>query len=162
VEAVKAAIAAYNPQAAVILANSRIIVETPELVKGKRVLVIEDGPTITHGLMPYGAGVIAAERLGASELIDPRPYAVGSIADTFRKWPLLTCLIPAMGYSEMQISELQQTINNSPADLVIIGTPIDLRRFMQIDKPAVRVRYDLEEINPQLEKLLKARLPFKA
>ena len=161
VEAVKAAIASYNPQAAVILANSHISVETPELVKGKRVLVIEDGPTITHGLMPYGAGVIAAERLGASELIDPRPYAVGSIADTYKKWPQLTCLIPAMGYSEMQISELQQTINNSPADLVIIGTPIDLRRFMRIDKPAVRVRYDLEEINPQLEKLLKAKLPFK-
>ena len=158
VTAVQAAIKAANPGAKIVLANSLIRVDQPELVKGKRVLVIEDGPTITHGQMAYGAGVIAAERLGAAEMVDPRPYAVGSIAETFRKWPQLTRLLPAMGYSAIQIKELEQTINQSPADLVIIGTPIDLRRFMNIEKPAVRVRYDLEEIDPQLEGLVKTAL----
>jgi len=158
VSAVEAAIKAANPGAKIILANSLISVEQPERVKGARVLVIEDGPTITHGQMAYGAGVIAAERLDAAELVDPRPYAVGSIAETFRKWPQLTRLLPAMGYSAVQIKELEQTINQSPADLVIIGTPIDLRRFMNIEKPAVRVRYDLEEIDPQLEGLVKKAL----
>lgn len=160
VSALKATIETVNPKAAIIMANSLIHVEQPDLVKGKRVLVIEDGPTITHGQMAYGAGVIAAQRLGAAELVDPRPYAVGSIAETFKKWPQLTHLLPAMGYSEGQIKELEQTINRSPADLVIIGTPIDLRRFMTIDKPSVRVRYDLEEIEPQLEGLLKKALAF--
>ena len=158
VSAVQAAIKAANPGAKVVLANSLIRVDQPELVKGKRVLVIEDGPTITHGQMAYGAGVIAAERLGAADLVDPRPYAVGSIAGTFRKWPQLTRLLPAMGYSAEQIRELEQTINQSPADLVIIGTPIDLRRFMNIEKPAIRVRYDLEELEPQLEGLVKNAL----
>jgi predicted GTPase len=158
VEAVKSAIAEYNPRATVILANSRITVDDPELVKGKRVLVVEDGPTLTHGQMSYGAGTIAAQRLGACELIDPRPYAVGSIADTFKRWPQITSLVPAMGYSSMQVNELQETINGSPAELVIIGTPIDLRRFMSIDKPSVRVRYELEEINPQLGDLLQKSL----
>lgn len=158
VTAVQAAIKAANPGAKIVLANSLIRIDQPELVKGKRVLVIEDGPTITHGQMAYGAGVIAAERLGAAEMVDPRPYAVGSIAETFRKWPQLTRLLPAMGYSAIQIKELEQTINQSPADLVIIGTPIDLRRFMNIEKPAVRVRYDLEEIDPQLEGLVKTAL----
>ncbi len=158
VTAVKSAIEKANPNAKILLANSLISVEQPELVKGKRVLVIEDGPTITHGQMAYGAGVIAAERLGAAELVDPRPFAVGSIAETFRKWPQLTRLLPAMGYSLEQIKELEQTINRSPADLVLIGTPIDLRRFMTIDMPAVRVRYDLEELEPQLEDLVKKAL----
>ena len=161
VEAVKSAIAAYNPDASVILANSRITIDDPELIKGKRVLVIEDGPTITHGHMSFGAGVIAAEKMGARELIDPRPYAVGSIAETFRKWPRITRLVPAMGYSRHQIDELQQTINQSPAELVIIGTPIDLRRFMNIEKLAVRVRYELEEINPQLNDLLLSALQIR-
>ncbi|MGI6434844.1 MAG: cyclic 2,3-diphosphoglycerate synthase [Syntrophomonadaceae bacterium] len=155
VEEVKAAIAANNPQATVILANSPITVEDPEAVKGKKVLVVEDGPTLTHGHMSYGAGVIAAEKLGAAELIDPRPYAVGSIKDTFEKWGQVTRLLPAMGYGKTQIEELQQTINRSAAELVVIGTPIDLRRIMSIDKPAVRVKYDLEEITPQLAELLK-------
>lgn len=158
VEAVRRSVDLLNPDAELILANSRIMVDDPEAIRGRRVLVIEDGPTITHGQMAYGAGVIAAERQGASELVDPRPFAIGSIAETFRKWPKLTCLLPAMGYSEAQIRELEETINRTPADLVIIGTPIDLRRFMNIQKPAVRVRYELEEIDPRLDGLLRQAL----
>ncbi|MDD2511157.1 MAG: cyclic 2,3-diphosphoglycerate synthase [Syntrophomonas sp.] len=155
VEAVKEAIIKNNPQAKIIMANSPITVENPESVKGKKVLVVEDGPTLTHGEMAYGAGVIAAEKLGAGELIDPRPYAVGSIKGTFAKYGHLSRLLPAMGYGKTQIEELEQTINNSPAEVVVIGTPIDLRRVMSIDKPAVRVRYDLEEIgHRQLAELL--------
>lgn len=145
VEMVKQAIIANNPNAEIIMANSPITVEDPEAVKGKKVLVVEDGPTLTHGSMAYGAGVIAAQKLGA-ELLDPRPYSVGSIITTFNKYNHLSNLLPAMGYGDTQIAELAQTINNSPAEVVLIGTPIDLRRVMQIEKPAVRVRYDLEEI----------------
>lgn len=156
VEEVKAAIAANNPRAAVILANSPITVDEPEAIQGKKVLVVEDGPTLTHGNMAYGAGTIAAEKLGASELLDPRPYAVGSIKDTFAKYDHLSRLLPAMGYGKIQIAELEQTINNSPAELLVIGTPIDLRRVMKIEKPSVQVRYELEEIGtPQLAELLK-------
>lgn len=149
VEKVKATIAAVNPQAKIIMANSPITVDDPEAVAGKKVLVIEDGPTLTHGEMAYGAGVIAAEKLGAAELIDPRPFAVGSIKDTFAKYNHLSRLLPAMGYGQIQIEELERTINDSPAELVLIGTPIDLRRIMKLDKPALRVRYDLEEIGDQ-------------
>ena len=145
VEMVKQAIIANNPNAEIIMANSPITVEDPEAVKGKKVLVVEDGPTLTHGSMAYGAGVIVAQKLGA-ELLDPRPYSVGSIITTFNKYNHLSNLLPAMGYGDTQIAELAQTINNSPAEVVLIGTPIDLRRVMQIEKPAVRVRYDLEEI----------------
>jgi len=156
VEAVKAAIAANNPGAEIIMANSPITVDEPDLVKGKRVLVVEDGPNLTHGDMAYGAGVIAAEKLGAAQLIDPRPFAVGSIKKTFEKYTHLEKLLPAMGYGKTQITELAETINRSPAELVIIGTPIDLRRVMKLDKPAVRVRYELEEIGtPRLAELLK-------
>lgn len=155
VDQVKAAVAANNPKAAIILANSPITVEEPESIKGRKVLVVEDGPTLTHGHMSYGAGVIAAEKLGAAELIDPRPYAIGSINETFKKWGRLTRLLPAMGYGKTQIEELQETINRSPAELVVIGTPIDLRRIMTLNKPAVRVRYDLQEITPQLAEALK-------
>jgi len=158
VEALKASIDALNPNAAVILANSRISVDEPELIMGRKVLVIEDGPTITHGNMSYGAGVIAAERMGAAELVDPRPFAVGSIAETLKKWPGITRLLPAMGYSPEQVAELQETINRTPADLVIIGTPIDLRRFMTIEKPVVRVQYELEEIKPKLIELIRNAL----
>jgi len=155
VEAVKEAISKNNPEAAIIMANSPITVEQPDTVKGKRVLVVEDGPTLTHGGMAYGAGVIAAEKLGAGELIDPRPYAVGSIKGTFAKYNHLSKLLPAMGYGKTQIEELEQTINNSPAEIVVIGTPIDLRRIMTLKKPAVRVGYDLEEIgNPRLKEIL--------
>ena len=133
-----------------------ITVDEPEAIQGKKVLVVEDGPTLTHGNMAYGAGTIAAEKLGASELLDPRPYAVGSIKDTFAKYDHLSRLLPAMGYGKIQIAELEQTINNSPAELLVIGTPIDLRRVMKIEKPSVQVRYELEEIGtPQLAELLK-------
>ncbi|HBQ25453.1 MAG TPA: GTPase [Syntrophomonas sp.] len=155
VEEVKETISRNNPAAAIILANSPITVEQPESIKGKKVLVVEDGPTLTHGSMAYGAGVIAAEKLGAGELLDPRPYAVGSIKKTFAKYNHLSRLLPAMGYGQTQIQELEQTINSSPAEIVVIGTPIDLRRVMTIDKPAVRVGYELEEIGaPQLKGLL--------
>lgn len=155
VETVKKAIKLNNPHATIVMANSPISVDKPELIKGKQVLVVEDGPTLTHGGMAYGAGVIAAQNLGAAELIDPRPYAVGSIKDTFDKYKHLSNLLPAMGYGKRQIEELEQTINNSPAQVVIIGTPIDLRRIMEVNKPAVRVNYDLEEIDkPQLANLL--------
>ncbi len=160
VEAVRTAIAVVNPAARVILANSTITSEPPDQIHGQRVLVIEDGPTITHGQMAYGAGVIAAERQGASELVDPRPFATGSIAATFHKWPQIGPLLPAMGYSQEQIEELEDTINRTPADRVVFGTPIDLRRFMTLNKPAVRIFYELEEIHPQLETILKERLPW--
>lgn len=159
VEDVKEAVVRNNPQAGIIMANSPITVEQPELVKGKKVLVVEDGPTLTHGGMAYGAGVIAAEKLEAGELIDPRPYAVGSIRDTFAKYTHLSKLLPAMGYGKTQIEELEQTINNSPAEVVVIGTPIDLRRVMSLQKPAVRVRYELEEIGtPQMKEMLEKLL----
>ncbi|NLB88696.1 MAG: GTPase [Syntrophomonadaceae bacterium] len=156
VEVVKKAITENNPNATIIMANSPITVEDPQAIKGKKVLVVEDGPTLTHGNMSYGAGVIAAQNLGAGDIIDPRPYAVGSIKTTFAKYNHLSNLLPAMGYGKTQIEELEQTINASPAELVIIGTPIDLRRIMSIEKPAVRVNYELEEIGtPQLEEILK-------
>ena len=158
VEAVKASAAALNPRAEIVLANSRIEVDEPERIAGKRVLVVEDGPTLTHGSMAYGAGVIAAERLGAAALVDPAPHAVGSMAETMLKWPRLTRLLPAMGYSEAQMRDLEATINRTPADLVVIGTPIDLRRFLRIDKPTVRVRYELEELAPRLGAILRERV----
>ena len=121
--------------------------------------MVEDGPTLTHGGMAYGAGVIAAKNLGAAELLDPRPYAVGSIKDTFDKYTHLSTLLPAMGYGKSQIAELEETINNSPAEVVVIGTPIDLRRVMKLTKPAVRVKYELEEADtPQLKELLEKLL----
>ena len=158
VEAVKASVAELNPHAEIVLANSRIETDEPERIAGKRVLVVEDGPTLTHGSMAYGAGVIAAERLGAAELVDPTPHAVGSIAQTLAKWPHLTRLLPAMGYSEAQMRDLEATINRTPADLVVIGTPIDLRRFLHIGRPAVRVRYELEELTPRLDAILRERV----
>jgi len=159
VKQVEEAIKLNNPSAKIILANSPITTEQPELIKGKRVMVVEDGPTLTHGGMAYGAGVIAAKNLGAGELLDPRPYAVGSIKDTFAKYTHLSTLLPAMGYGKTQISELEETINNSPAEVVVIGTPIDLRRVMNLNKPAVRVKYELEEVGtPQLKELLEKLL----
>ncbi|MEQ8201352.1 MAG: cyclic 2,3-diphosphoglycerate synthase [Syntrophomonadaceae bacterium] len=155
VERVKNTVAVINPGARIIMANSPITVDEPKQIAGKKVLVIEDGPTLTHGDMAYGAGVLAAEKLGAAELIDPRPYAVGTITDTFAKYKHLSKLLPAMGYGKNQIEELEKTINDSPAELVVIGTPIDLRRIMKLDKPAVRVRYDLEELgNKELANIL--------
>jgi predicted GTPase len=144
-----------NPDAVIIEAASPIYVDHPEVIAGKRVLVIEDGPTLTHGEMAYGAGVVAARRFGAGEIIDPRPYAVGSIVETFRKYPRTGAVLPAMGYGQQQICELEQTIRATPADLVIIGTPIDLRRIVDIAQPTERVRYELQEIGkPDLPQVL--------
>lgn len=147
-----------NPKARIILANSNITVDDQSLISGKRVLVVEDGPTLTHGQMSYGAGVIAARKFGAKELLDARPYAVRSIKETLDKWPKLKELVPAMGYSQAQIKDLEETINNSPAEVVVAGTPIDLSRVININKPVVRVRYDLEEIDPQLEEIIRELL----
>lgn len=135
-----------NPDVVIIDAASPIFVEDSASIRGKRVLVIEDGPTLTHGEMKYGAGWVAARRFGASEIIDPKPYAVGTLAETFAKYPNTGPILPAMGYSDQQVRDLQETINRTPADIVLIATPIDLRRLVQIDQPALRVRYELQEI----------------
>jgi len=158
VEIVKANTGKVNPDATVVEAASPIIVDDSARVKNMRVLVVEDGPTLTHGNMAYGAGTIAAKRLGAKEIVDPRPYAVGSIRDTFTKYTHLSALLPAMGYSDKQIDELEKTINATPCDLVIIGTPIDLRKIVNLNKPTVRARYELREISkPNIEEILRKR-----
>jgi len=145
-----------NPQAVVIDAASPIFVEDYEQIKGKKVLVVEDGPTLTHGEMTYGAGVVAAEKFGAAELVDPRPYTVGTITETFEKYSSIGTLLPAMGYGDQQINDLQETINRAECDLVIIGTPIDLRKLISINKPALRVTYELQEIGkPDLSDVLQ-------
>jgi len=162
VEIVRKNIEKWNPNAIVVDATSPIFVENSEMIKGKRVLVVEDGPTLTHGEMRYGAGYVAAKKFGAAEIIDPRPFAVGSIIDTYKKYSHLDSILPAMGYGEKQTKELEETINNSDADLVIIGTPIDLRRVAKLNKPAVRVTYELQEIGkPNLEDILKDFLQKK-
>jgi predicted GTPase len=159
IEQVKANIARYNPKAMVIEGASPVTVEDPTAIRGKRVLVVEDGPTLTHGEMGYGAGVIAAQRFGAASIVDPRPYAVGSIAATFRKYPGIGTLLPAVGYGEKQMNELKQTIDKVDCDLVLIATPIDLRRTIHFDRPALRVTYELQEIGkPDLDDALD-RLP---
>ena len=146
IQQVKAAVRRLNPRAIVIDATSPPQVSDPALIQGKRVLVVEDGPTLTHGGLAYGAGTIAAEHFGASERVDPCPYAQGSLADTLCAYPALHRVLPAMGYSEQQIAELEATINAAPCDAVVFGTPIDLRRLLTLRHPAVRVRYDVEEI----------------
>lgn len=146
----------FNPRARVIRADSPISVTDGEQVAGKRVLVVEDGPTLTHGEMAYGAGVVAAQKFGAAAIIDPRPFAVGSIRDTFNTYTHLDKVLPAMGYGENQIAELTETINRADCDLVVSGTPIDLSRLVQTDKKILRVRYDLREIGkPDLEEVLR-------
>jgi len=134
-----------NPTAEIVECDSPVIVREPEQIRGRRVLVVEDGPTLTHGNMRYGAAHIAARKYGAAEIIDPRPFAVGSIRETFAKYDHLSDVLPAMGYGQQQMAELAETINRSDADLVLVGTPIDLCRTLQIDKPALRVRYELAE-----------------
>jgi len=138
----------YNPAARVIRCRSAITIEAPERIEGKRALVVEDGPTLTHGGMSFGAGWLAAKRAGAAEIVDPQPYAVGSIRDVYEKYPNAAGILPAMGYSEEQIRDLAATIDATPADVVVGGTPIDLRRVLQANKPIVRVRYELEELDP--------------
>jgi len=135
-----------NPRAMVIDAASPIFVDQFDQIQGKRVMVVEDGPTLTHGEMTFGAGIVAAEKYGASELVDPRPFTVGSITETFEKYPEIGTLLPAMGYGDGQMKDLEKTIENSDADLIIIGTPIDLRKIITINKPALRVYYELQEI----------------
>jgi predicted GTPase len=155
VKLVKENVKMLNPKATILEAASPITVDIPELIKGKRVLAIEDGPTLTHGNMPYGAATIIAKSLGASEIVDPRPYAVGSIKEAYRKYPHLGTLLPALGYGEKQIAELKETIDDTPCDVVVIGTPIDLRRVMTIKQPTVRARYELKVLGPvSLEQVL--------
>lgn len=147
-----------NPTAQIIEGASPLFVDNPAAILGKRVLVVEDGPTLTHGEMAYGAGWVAARRFGAREIVDPRPYAVGSIKATYEKYPTTGNVLPAMGYGEQQMRELEYTIRNAEVDLVIIATPIDLQRVIKIEKPAQRVRYELQEIGqPTLEDILKAK-----
>jgi len=146
VDTVRQNIAQHNPQATVIEAACRVSVADPEHIKGKHVLVVEDGPTLTHGEMPYGAGVVAARQYWASQRVDPRPHAIGSIRQTFEKYPHLRDLLPAMGYSETQRHELEETINRTPCDLVLLATPVDLSRILKLNKPCVRVGYEVEEL----------------
>ena len=144
-----------NPKAIMIEAASPITVNDPAAIRGQVVLVVEDGPTLTHGEMAYGAGVVAARRFGAAKIIDPRPYAVRTIADTYAKYPRTGAVLPAMGYGDAQIADLEETINNTPCDLVIIATPIDLSRVMRINRPTQRVGYELQEIgSPTLNDVL--------
>ncbi len=147
-----------NPGATIIEAASPVTVDKPNVIRGKRVLVVEDGPTLTHGGMQYGAGTVAAQKLGAKEIVDPRPYTVRSITDTFKKYPDIGVLLPAMGYGEEQMKDLETTINKTKCDSVVIGTPIDLTRYIKINKPHTRVKYDLQEIGAiTVETVLKEK-----
>lgn len=159
VERVRQNIRETNPRAVVVDAASPIFVSNPDAIRGKRVLVVEDGPTLTHGEMAYGAGVVAARRFGASEIVDPRPFAVRTIADTYKKYPTTGAVLPAMGYGEEQTRDLEETINRADVDYVLIATPIDLRRLINIKQPADRVRYELQEIGqPTLKEILRDKL----
>jgi predicted GTPase len=158
INALRANIRKVNHRAQIIEAASPIVVDRPSLIAGKRALVVEDGPTLTHGEMKFGAGTVAALKFGASEIIDPRPYTVGTITETFRKYPNMGHLLPAMGYGDEQVKDLEATIAKVPCDVVIIGTPIDLNRLVTIKQPSVRVRYDLQEIGkPDLADVLTAK-----
>ena len=155
IETVRENARASNPDAIILEAASPIFVENSEQIKGKRVLVVEDGPTLTHGEMSYGAGVVAAEKYGARELVDPRPYAVDSIKSTYEKYQQIGALLPAMGYSKEQLQELEETINKTPADLVVVATPINLGKILNLNKPYVRVKYELQEIGrPTLQDII--------
>lgn len=156
IQAVRNNIRKYNPKAIIVDAASPIYIENSAIINDAKVLVVEDGPTLTHGNMIYGAGAIGAEKYGAKELIGPRPFAIGSIKDTFEKYPHLSYVLPAMGYSKVQLKELEETIAKIDADVVVIGTPIDLSRVINITQPTVRVHYELQEIGePTLEQLLE-------
>jgi predicted GTPase len=156
VETVRRNVRASNAGATVVETACRVTVSAPEMVKGRRVLVVEDGPTLTHGEMPYGAGVVAARQCGAADLVDPRPYAVGSIRTTYERYSHLTSLVPAMGYSAMQRHELEETINRVECDLVLIATPIDLANLINLNKPSLRVTYEIETVTrPGLKEILR-------
>ena len=155
IQTVRENIARVNPKAVVIDAASPIRVDNPGLIRGKKVLVVEDGPTLTHGQMTIGAGTVAAVKYGAEECVDPRPYIVGKLNETFETYPGIGALLPAMGYGEQQVQDLEATINATECDAVVIGTPIDLNRVVKIDKPSTRVYYDLQEIGyPDLDAVL--------
>jgi predicted GTPase len=147
VEKVRQNIRVSNPKATIVDMACRVTVSDPALVKGRRVLVVEDGPTLTHGEMPYGAGVVAARQCGAADLVDPRPFAIGSIRWTYEHFPHLTNLLPAMGYSAMQRHELEETINRVPCDLVLVATPINLAHLVKLNKPSLRVTYEVEDLS---------------
>jgi predicted GTPase len=162
IEQVRASIRAVNPGAQVVDAASPIFVDRAERIRGKRVLVVEDGPTLTHGEMSYGSGTVAARKHGAAEIVNPRPYVTGSIRETFDRYPGIGALLPALGYGDGQVRDLEDTIRRVPCDLVIVATPVDLTRIIRIDKPMLRVRYELQEIGtPDLEHILKARLQWR-
>ncbi|NOQ98259.1 MAG: GTPase [Calditrichae bacterium] len=155
IRAVRESVFEVNPNATIVEAASPIFIDDYQLIRGKRVLAVEDGPTLTHGEMTYGAAVVAAEKFGALELVDPRPYTVGTITETYEKYPEIGSLLPAMGYDDQQIKDLEKTINQTECDVVIIGTPIDLRKLININKTAVRVTYELQEIGkPDLKETL--------
>ncbi|MBU2510999.1 cyclic 2,3-diphosphoglycerate synthase [bacterium] len=159
VEKVRETIRKHNPKAEIILADSELILKDAESIKGKRVLVIEDGPTLTHGEMAYGAGVIAAQRYGAASLVDPRPYLVGTLKETFKKYPEIGTLLPAMGYSPQQVKDLEMTINLCDCDLVLAATPIDILKLINIKKPTLRIQYEYKDNSqPTLEQLIKKML----
>jgi len=159
VELVRSNIKKHAPNAEILLAESPVLVNDPERIRGKRVLVVEDGPTLTHGEMTYGAGVIAAKTFGASELVDPRPYAVGTMAETYRKYTHIGPLLPAMGYSRQQLADLEETINQADCDLVLFATPIHLTRIVSINKPTIRVRYEYKDHEgASLQETLKHKL----
>ncbi|MFQ6002835.1 MAG: cyclic 2,3-diphosphoglycerate synthase [Candidatus Zixiibacteriota bacterium] len=156
IEQVRCNIKMTNPKAVLIEAASPIYIDEPELIRGKTVLVVEDGPTLTHGGMTYGAGVIAAQKFGAKEMIDPRPWVKGEIEKTFESYPEIGALLPAMGYGKRQIKDLKRTIDSIPCDSVVIATPVDLTKILKINKPSVRVRYELQEIGkPDLEEVIE-------
>ena len=162
IDIVRESIAKVNPDAIVVEAASPIFVENPEMIKGKRVLAIDEGPTVTHGDLPYDFGYFAAKRYGAKEIVDPRPFAVGDLKETFKKFPHLGNVLPSMGYGEKQIRDLEATIDGSDVDLVVIGTPIDMTRVMKINKPSVRVTYKLQEIgSPTLQDVIENKLGRK-
>ena len=145
----------YASGATIVLAESPVLVSAPELIKGKRVLVVEDGPTLTHGEMPYGAGILAAKTYDAMEVVDPRPYAVGTIRETYIRYPHIGPVLPAMGYSKNQIHDLEETINRADCDLVLFATPIQLTRILSVQKPTIRVRYEYQDHGaPTLEDVL--------
>jgi len=159
VAAVRTAIAQRNPTAEIVLADSAIRCDNPDLIQGRRVLVIEDGPTLTHGEMSFGAGTVAAQRHGASEIVDPRPYLVGSLKDTFDQYQHMGHILPAMGYSQTQIKDMETVINRTPCDLVLLATPIDLAKLLSIDKPTQRIRYEYQDHgDPTLESALLKRM----
>ncbi len=158
VDTVRRAIETHNPKAHIVLANSELIPDDAEMIRGKRVLVVEDGPTLTHGNMAYGAGVIAAKRFGAAALVDPRPFLRGRLKETFANYPDIGYLLPAMGYGQQQIKDLEATINATECDLVVVATPVDLSRLLKINRPHTRIRYEYSDHGkPTLESIIAAR-----